>query len=128
MEERIRQEFIEILKRLLSDLHNKKYEDIVKYVETSDDLDLMDYLKNDLEETLEDYGYEAIDEYGTLIEEEDKIERLDIYEFNDGTGFSIDYILSADQELTDFVLQLDFVYTNKSPNGIRCVFGDIDYR
>ena len=32
MEERIRQEFIEILKRLLSDLHNKKYEDIVKYV------------------------------------------------------------------------------------------------
>ena len=68
MEERIRQEFIEILKRLLSDLHNKKYEDIVKYVETSDDLDLMDYLKNDLEETLEDYGYEAIDEYGTLIE------------------------------------------------------------
>ena len=128
MEERIRQEFIEILKRLLSDLHNKKYEDIVKYVETSDDLDLMDYLKNYLEETLEDYGYEAIDEYGTLIEEEDKIERLDIYEFNDGTGFSIDYILSADQELTDFVLQLDFVYTNKSPKGIRCVFGDIDYR
>ena len=128
MEERIRQEFIEILKRLLCDLHNKKYEDIVKYVETSDDLDLMDYLKNDLEETLEDYGYEAIDEYGTLIEEEDKIERLDIYEFNDGTGFSIDYILSADQELTDFVLQLDFVYTNKSPKGIRCVFGDIDYR
>lgn len=128
MEERIRQEFIEILKRLLSDLHNKKYEDIVKYVETSDDLDLMDYLKNDLEETLEDYGYEAIDEYGTLIEEEDKIERLDIYEFNDGTGFSIDYILSADQELTDFVLQLDFLYTNKSPKGIRCVFRDIDYR
>ena len=67
MEERIRQEFIEILKRLLSDLHNKKYE-------------------------------------------------------------GIDYILSADQELTDFVLQLDFVYTNKSPKGIRCVFGDIDYR
>lgn len=99
MEEGIRQEFIEILKRLLSDLHNKKYEDIVKYVETSDDLDLMDYLKNDLEETLEDYGYEAIDEYGTLIEEEDKIERLDIYEFNDGTGFSIDYILSADKEM-----------------------------
>lgn len=128
MEERIRQEFIEILKRLLSDLHNKKYEDIVKYVETSDDLDLMDYLKNDLEDTLEDYGYEALDEYGTLVDEDDKIERLDIYEFNDGTGFSIDYILSADQELTDFVLQLDFVYTNKSPKGIRCVFGDIDYR
>ena len=128
MEERIRAEFLEILKRVLSDLHQKKYKNILKYVDTQDDFDLLDFLENDLEDTLEDYGYEALDEYGTLDDEDDKIERLDIYEFNDGTGFSIDYFLSADQELTDLVLQLDFLYTNKSPKGIRCVFRDIDYR
>lgn len=128
MEERIGAEFLEILKRVLSDLHQKKYKNILKYVDTQDDFDLLDFLENDLEDTLEDYGYEALDEYGTLVDEDDKIERLDIYEFNDGTGFSVDYFLSADQELTDLVLQLDFLYTNKLPKGIRCVFRDIDYR
>ena len=32
MEERIRAEFLEILKRVLSDLHQKKYKNILKYV------------------------------------------------------------------------------------------------
>lgn len=67
MEERIRAEFLEILKRVLSDLHQKKYKNILKYVDTQDDFDLLDFLENDLEDTLEDYGYEALDEYGTLV-------------------------------------------------------------
>ena len=57
MEERIRAEFLEILKRVLSDLHQKKYKNILKYVDTQDDFDLLDFLENDLEDTLEDYGY-----------------------------------------------------------------------
>ena len=73
MEERIRAEFLEILKRVLSDLHQKKYKNILKYVDTQDDFDLLDFLENDLEDTLEDYGYEALDEYGTLVDEDDKI-------------------------------------------------------
>lgn len=54
---------------MLSNLHQKKYKNILKYVDTQDDFDLLDFLENDLEDTLEDYGYEALDEYGTVTKQ-----------------------------------------------------------
>ena len=51
---------------------------------------------------------------------------LPIGEFDDGSGFTIDYILSADEEMMDLVLQLDFFYIDRAKEELKCVFRDID--
>ena len=108
MENKVKEKFIGILKRILLDLHNKNYKEILTYVESPEDFDLLDFLETDIEEILEDYDYSSIDEYGVAVEGQEDSERLQVYEFDDGSGFTIDYILSADEDMMDLVLQLDF--------------------
>ena len=126
MENKVKEKFIGILKRILLDLHNKNYKEILTYVESTEDLDLLDFLETDIEEILEDYDYSSIDEYGVAVEGQEDSERLQVYEFDDGSGFTIDYILSADEEMMDLVLQLDFFYIDRAKEELKCVFRDID--
>lgn len=126
MENKVKEKFIGILKRILLDLHNKNYKEILTYVESTEDFDLLDFLETDIEEILEDYDYSSIDEYGVAVEGQEDSERLQVYEFDDGSGFTIDYILSADEEMMDLVLQLDFFYIDRAKEELKCVFRDID--
>ena len=125
MKKEIEIEVINILKRVLYDLHNKNYKKILEYIDYENFPDLLEFLEKDLEEILEDY--EAIDEYGTIIDETDTAERFEIFEFNDGTGFAVEYFISADEELTQLVLQLDFEYVGDLNENIKCSFRGIDY-
>lgn len=127
MKKEIEIEVINILKRVLHDLHNKNYKEILEYIDYENFPDLLEFLENDLEEILEDYDYELIDEYGTIVDETDKAERFEIFEFSDGTGFAVEYFISADEELTQLVLQLDFEYVGDLNENIKCSFRSIDY-
>ncbi len=126
MENKVKEKFIGILKRILLDLHNKNYKEILTYVESPEDFDLLDFLETDIEEILEDYDYSSIDEYGVAVEGQEDSERLQVYEFDDGSGFTIDYILSADEDMMDLVLQLDFFFIDRAKEELKCVFRDID--
>ena len=49
--------------------------------------------------------------------------QLQVYEFNDQTGFVVEYAMTSDSELVDLTLQLEFLYNN---DGYKITSVDVD--
>ena len=108
---------IEVITQILKAFHSKEYGKIMNYVDEPKDDDLTTLFEC-VEATLSENGYGAIDEYGTPCNFHPQYEysQLSLYEYNDNTGFTVDYDMTSNSELVDLTLQLEFSYTD---NGLK---------
>ncbi len=111
---------IDILSKVLKALHSKNYKKIEKIVDKCEIDDINDYLKLALQLGF----FKRIDKYGKPCNFKPKYEykQLTMDEYDDGSGFYLEYDMTTNSELSDYSLQLKFLY---SDNGLISVFEDI---
>ena len=102
---------IEVLKKILRAIRLNNYSEIMDCVygsEVDDIRELLEYIDDSLQ--LNDF--DKIDEYGVECNFHPTYEysQLQVYEFNDQTGFAVEYQMTSDSELVDLTLQLEFLY------------------
>ena len=119
-----KEKVIDVITNILKAIHLKKYEDIMNYVDESEIDDLNEFFGY-VEKTLELNDFDTIDEYGVECNFHPPYEysQLEIYDYDDQTGFAVDYDLTSNSELVDMVLQVEFLYTD---NGYTVRFLDVD--
>ena len=119
-----KEKVIEVITNILKAIHLKKYEDIMNYVNESEIDDLNEFFSY-VEKTLELNDFDTIDEYGVECHFHPPYEysQLEIYDYDDQTGFAVDYDLTSNSELVDMVLQVEFLYTD---NGYTVRFLNVD--
>ena len=118
-----------VVKNVVNCIAAKKYEDITKYAEFNEN-DSAELLGKFTEETLSLNELPYIDEYGVPCSfhpkwetADRKYEQLEVYIFDDGTGFSVNYDLTTDGDLNDLTLQMEFTETENG--SFRAVVTDI---
>lgn len=118
------EKIIEVIKKILKAIHLKKYEEIMDCVDESEVDDLNEMFEC-VEKSLEYNGFGSIDEYGAACNFYPQYEysQLYIYEYDNNSGFAVDYQMTSDSELVDLTLQLEFLYTK---SGLKTVFVGID--
>ena len=119
-----REKVIGVITNILKDIHLKNYEDIKNYVDESEIDDLNEFFGY-VEKTLELNDFDTIDEYGEACNFHPPYEysQLEIYDYNDHSGFAVDYEMTSNSELVDMTLQLEFLYTK---DGYKVRFLNID--
>lgn len=119
-----KKKIIEVLKNILLALHEKRYNQVINYVDESKIEDLEDFLSKYIQGTLDVNNYGSIDEYGVECNFHPRYEyaQISIYKYNN-KDFILEYDLTSDGELIDLVLQLDFIHTK---DGLKCIFENID--
>lgn len=120
-----KEEALNVLKNILHALHNKDFEAIHSYVQESEIDDLENYLIEFVQDTLELNDFDVIDEYGIECNFKPKYEysQLNIDEYDDKSGFYLDYDLTSNGDLVDLTLQLKFLYTD---NGLKSILVNIE--
>ena len=118
------EKIIEVITKILKAIRLKKYEEIMDCVDKSEVDDLSDLFEC-VEKSLEYNGFGSIDEYGAACNFRPQYEysQLSIYEYDNNSGFAVDYQMTSDSELVDLTLQLEFLYTK---SGLKTVFVGID--
>lgn len=120
------QKAIEVLKNILHALHEKRFGDVISYVDESEIEDLETYLTESVQETIEMNDFFTIDEYGApcLFNPAYEYSQLDMDEYNDKSGFYLEYAMTSDGDLVDITLQFKFLYTE---SGLKSVFCGVDF-
>ena len=115
-----------VITNILKVMHNKEYENILNYVDESEVDDIGEFFFY-VQETLNLNGFDSFDEYGAPCNFNLKYEysQINFYEFNDNSGFAVDYDLTSNSELTDMCLQIEFL---KTDDGLKSVFITVDPR
>lgn len=118
------EKIIEVITKILKAIHLKKYEEIMDCVDKSEVDDLNEMFEC-VEKTLEYNGFGSIDEYGAACNFHPQYEysQLSIYEYDNHSGFAVDYQMTSDSELVGLTLQLEFLCTK---SGLEIVFVGID--
>lgn len=126
MEEHHKEQAIGIIKNILHAIHEKRYGDIITYVDETETKDI-DELFEFVQGTLELNDFDAIDEYGVPcnFHPEYEYSQLNFYEYNNLSGFEVEYAMTSDSELIDMVLQLKFLYTD-DVDRIKSTFITVD--
>ena len=95
--------------------------DCVDGSEVDDVRELLEYIDDSLQ--LNDF--DKIDEYGVDCNFHPNYEysQLQVYEFNDQTGFAVEYHMTSNSELVDLTLQLELLYNE---DGYKVTSIDVD--
>ena len=119
-----KEKVIDVITNILKAIHLKKYEDIMNYVDESEIDDLNEFFGH-VEKTLELNDFDTIDEYGVECNFHPPYEysQLEIYDYDNQTGFAVDYDLTSNSELVYMMLQVEFLY---SDNGYTVRFLNVD--
>ena len=119
-----KEKVIDVITNILKAIHLKKYEDIMNYVDESEIDDLNEFFGY-VEKTLELNDFDTIDEYGVECNFHPPYEysQLEIYDYDNQTGFAVDYDLTSNSELVYMMLQVEFLY---SDNGYTVRFLNVD--
>ena len=119
-----KEKVIDVITNILKAIHLKKYEDIMNYVDESEIDDLNGFFGY-VEKTLELNDFDTIDEYGVECNFHPPYEysQLEIYDYDNQTGFAVDYDLTSNSELVYMMLQVEFLY---SDNGYTVRFLNVD--
>ena len=117
---------IEVLKKILRAIHLNNYRDIMDCVDGSEVDDVRGFLEY-IYDSLQLNNFDKIDEFGVECKFHPNYEysQLQVYEFNDQTGFAVEYQMTSDSELVDLTLQLEFLYNN---DGYKITSIDVDPR
>lgn len=120
-----KEEALNVLKSILHALHNKKFESVLSCVHESEIEDLENYLIEYIQGTLELNDFDVIDEYGVECKFKPEYEYSQLYidEYNDKSGFFLDYDLTSNGYLVDLTLKLKFLYTD---TGLKNILVNID--
>ena len=115
---------IEVLKKILRAIHLNNCRDIMDCVDGSEADDVRELLKY-IDDSLQLNDFDKIDEYGVECNFHPTYEysQLQVYEFNDQTGFAVEYQMTSDSELVDLTLQLEFLYNE---DGFKLTSIDVD--
>lgn len=115
---------IEVLKKILRAIHLNNYRDIMDCVDGSEVDDVRELLEY-IDDSLQLNDFDKIDEYGVECNFNPNYEysQLQVYEFNDQTGFAVEYQMTSDSELVDLTLQLEFLYNE---DGYKITSIDVD--
>ena len=102
---------IEVLKKILRAISLNNYSEIIDCVDGSEVDDVRELLEY-IDDSLQLNDFDKIDEYGVECNFHPNYEysQLQVYEFNDQTGFAVEYQMTSDSELVDLTLQLEFLY------------------
>ena len=124
LDEYKKEKVIDVITNILTAIHLKKYEDIMNYVDESEIDDLNEFFDY-VEKTLELNDFDTIDEYGVECNFHPPYEysQLEIYDYDNQTGFAVDYDLTSNSELVYMMLQVEFLY---SDNGYTVRFLNVD--
>ena len=119
-----KEKVIDVITNILKAIHLKKYEDIMNYVDESEIDDLNEFFGY-VEKTLELNDFDTIDEYGVECNFHPPYEysQLEIYDYDNQTGFAVDYDLTSNSELVYMMLHVEFLY---SDNGYTVRFLNVD--
>ena len=119
-----KEKVIDVITNILKAIHLKKYEDIMNYVDESEIDDLNEFFGY-VEKTLELNDFDTIDEYGVECNFHPPYEysQLEIYDYDNQTGFAVDYDLTSNSELVYMMLQVEFLYRD---NGYTVRFLNVD--
>lgn len=100
-----------VVKNVVDCIAERKYDSIPEIAEIRD-MTLEDF-KYLIEEFLEINELPYIDSFDTECNFKPQYEyhQLNIYVYNNGTGFAADYALTTDGELNDLTLQMEFLFT-----------------
>ena len=115
---------IEVLKKILRAIHQNNYRDIMDCVDGSEVDDVRGFLEY-IYDSLQLNNFDKIDEFGVECKFHPNYEysQLQVYEFNDQTGFAVEYQMTSDSELVDLTLQLEFLYQE---DGYKITSIDVD--
>ena len=103
----IEHDIIECMKKLVNALSEKDYDGFYAL------LDASVWTLEDLKEFAELNLEMDIDKFGTPLHHVEKAGAYDqcaLYEFDDDTGFAVDYDLTTDGDWNDWTLQMEFLY------------------
>ncbi len=126
MTESVKEEAIKTLKSVLHAFHEKRFADILSVVSESEIERPEAFLAEFIQGTLELNGFDTIDEYGVPCSFKPNYEysQLDVYEYKDNSGFTMEYAMTSGSKLVDMVLQLEFLYTDNME--IKSIFKNVD--
>ena len=115
---------IEVLKKILRAIRLNNYSEIIDCVDGSEVDDVRELLEY-IDDALELNDLNKIGEYGVECNFHPNYEysQLQVYEFNDQTGFAVEYQMTSDSELVDLTLQLEFLYQE---DGYKITSIDVD--
>ena len=115
---------IEVLKKILRAIRLNNYSEIIDCVDGSEVTDVKELLEY-INESLQLNDFDKIDEYVVECNFHPNYEysQLQVYEFNDQTGFAVEYQMTSDSELVDLTLQLEFLYQE---DGYKITSIDVD--
>ena len=115
---------IEVLKKILRAIHLNSYSEIMDCVDGSEVDDVRGFLEY-IYDSLQLNNFDKIDEFGVECKFHPNYEysQLQVYEFNDQTGFAVEYQMTSDSELVDLTLQLEFLYQE---DGYKITSIDVD--
>ena len=115
---------IEVLKKILRAIRLNNYSEIIDCVDGSEVDDVRELLEY-IDDSLQLNDCDKIDEYGVECNFHPNYEyfQLQVYEFNDQTGFAVEYQMTSDSELVDLTLQLEFLYQE---DGYKITSIDVD--
>ena len=101
----------EVLKKILRAIRLNNYSEIMDCVDGSEIDDVRELLEY-IDDSLQLNDFDKIDEYGVECNFHPNYEysQLQVYEFNDQSGFAVEYQMTSDSELVDLTLQLEFLY------------------
>ena len=117
---------IETVRNILHLFHEKRYDEVPAAVDESEVEDLPRFLREYIQGTLDLNEMDSFDEYGAPCNCHPQYEyhQLHFFPYTDGSGFAVDYEMTAGAELAQLVLQLVFLY---QPDGsLRRVFHTVD--
>ena len=108
---KMKKKVIEVLQKILRAIHLNNYRDIMDCLDGSEVDDVRELLEY-IDDSLQLNNFDKIDEYGVECNFHPNYEysQLQVYEFNDQTGFAVEYQMTSDSELVDLTLQLEFLY------------------
>ena len=115
---------IEVLKKILRVIRLNNYSEIIDCVDGSEVDDVRELLEY-IDDSLQLNDFDKIDEYGVECNFHPNYEysQLQVYEFNDQTGFAVEYQMTSDSELVDLTLQLECLYQE---DGYKITSIDVD--
>ena len=114
---KMKKKVIEVLQKILRAIHLNNYRDIMDCLDGSEVDDVRELLEY-IDDSLQLNNFDKIDEYGVECNFHPNYEysQLQVYEFNDQTGFAVEYQMTSDSELVDLTLQLEFLYNEDGSN------------
>ena len=125
MTPQIEKQAMKVIENVLLSIHNKDYKSILNHVDETE-IENVDSLFHFIQGTLELNGYDSIDEYGVPCDFHPKYEysQINFYEYEDNSGFAVDYDLTSKSEPVDLCLQMKFSYTGDG--GMKSIFMGIE--